>query len=52
MIEGNKSDVWIRETMQQHVENLYEKNKSNGWMNRVNRRNRHRTKMMIRIKKK
>jgi hypothetical protein len=32
MIEGNKSVVWIRGTMQKRVENLYEKNKSNGWM--------------------
>jgi hypothetical protein len=51
-IEGNKSDVWIRGTMQKHVENLCKKNQSSGWMDGVNRRNRHRTKMTIRIKKK
>jgi hypothetical protein len=32
MVEGNKNDVWIRRTMQKHVENLCEKNKSNGGM--------------------
>lgn len=30
MIEGSKSDMWIRGTMQKHVDNLCEMNKSNG----------------------
>jgi hypothetical protein len=31
MIEGNKSDVWMRGTMLKQVENMCKKNKSNGW---------------------